>query len=449
VGLLGLIVGLAAVTNAFTQRSTKSDETALAARSDLVYAERAVTRYWRERVALNEHLLSPSAPLRSEMTPYELAFERALGRVGATTPREHVLVASALVADHAMISAFARYESDVGAGATLRGAYYQASLVVHGLAKLAALHETEADSATVQAASARALARNFRILTLLLIAAAIVVSAAWAIRLFRRIADQNRELKALDALKDEFVASVSHELRTPLTSIRGYLALLREQGAEEVSAAERDSYMAVVDRNADRLLHLVEDLLFIARLDAASLQLEQEPLSLTRLVEEAVDAALPAASLKELTLTLSACEVSEFVGDAARLGQLLDNLISNAIKFTQHGQVAVTLQVDAGQAVIEVADSGLGIPAGEQKRLFERFYRTSAANLNAVQGSGLGLSIAKAIAEGHGGTLEFESVEHHGTTFRLRLPLTRAPRPQTAALAESPTPGGRPWSEVD
>jgi signal transduction histidine kinase len=96
--------------------------------------------------------------------------------------------------------------------------------------------------------------------------------------------------------------------------------------------------------------------------------------------------------------------------------------------------VAVTLQVDAGQAVLEVADTGLGIPAGEQKRLFERFYRTSVANLNAVQGSGLGLSIAKAIAEGHGGTLEFESVEDQGTTFRLRLPLAPAPNPQPAAL---------------
>jgi signal transduction histidine kinase len=170
---------------------------------------------------------------------------------------------------------------------------------------------------------------------------------------------------------------------------------------------------------------------------------------LTRLVEEAVDAALPAASLKDLTLTLSVCEAPELVGDAARLGQLLDNLISNAIKFTQYGHVNVTLQVHAGHALIEVADTGLGIPAGEQKRLFERFYRTSAANLNAVQGSGLGLSIAKAIAESHGGTLEFESVEHEGTTFRVRLPLTPAPRPQTAARAESLTPGGRPSSEVD
>ena len=435
--LLGLIAALALIVDALTQESNQSDQTAATARADSVLTEAAVTRYWRERVALNDFLLRPSTSLRSEIAPYKHAFEQALGRVEATAPLEHALVASALVADKAMITAFANYEQAAlgraGASAALGDLNYQAGLVLTPLEGLTVVHEAETSSAAAQASSARSQARRVQLVALLIIVAAIVLASAWAIRIFRRIAEQNRELKVLDALKDEFVASVSHELRTPLTSIQGYIELVLDEETGPLND-DQQRYLAVVNRNSERLLRLVGDLLFIARLDAASLQLEQEPLSLTRLVEEAVNAALPAASLKDLTLTLSACEVSEFVGDGARLGQLLDNLISNAIKFTQQGQVAVTLQVDAGEAVIEVADTGLGIPAGEQKRLFERFYRTSVANLNAVQGSGLGLSIAKAIAEGHGGTLEFESVEHQGTTFRLRLPLAPAPNPQPAAL---------------
>lgn len=125
-----------------------------------------------------------------------------------------------------------------------------------------------------------------------------------------------------------------------------------------------------MNRSSERLLRLVGDLLFIAQVDAANLHLESAPVSLTRLVEEAVDAAQPAAGAKGLALKIAAEELPESLGDSARLAQLLDNLISNAIKFTPAGEVTVSLREQDGTAVIEVADSGIRIPAAEQQRLF-------------------------------------------------------------------------------
>jgi signal transduction histidine kinase len=149
---------------------------------------------------------------------------------------------------------------------------------------------------------------------------------------------------------------------------------------------------------------------------------------LSTLTTEAVEAARPRAEAKDLALETATQAVPAMAGDHDRLAQVLDNLISNAVKFTpQGGTVSVRLAVHNGEAALEVRDTGVGIPAAEQDRLFERFYRATTATERAIPGVGLGLTIAKAIVEAHGGNLDFESVEGSGTTFTVRLPLRTPP----------------------
>jgi len=225
-----------------------------------------------------------------------------------------------------------------------------------------------------------------------------------------------------EILKDQFFALVSHELRTPLTSIIGYLELVLED--DEALTDHHQRFLSVVDRNARRLLRLVGDLLFVAHVEAGRLALEVGQVDLRTLTVEAVEAARPRAEGKDLVLEAVTQATPPMAGDRDRLAQVLDNLVSNAVKFTpQGGSVTVRLTAHDGEARIEVCDTGVGIPASEQERLFERFYRATNATERAIPGVGLGLTIAKAIVEAHGGTLAFESVEGAGTTFRVRLPL--------------------------
>ncbi len=193
---------------------------------------------------------------------------------------------------------------------------------------------------------------------------------------------QNERLRKLDRMKDEFIALVSHELRTPLTSIRGYLELL------------------------------VDD---------------PETLALPDL--QRVQAGAPVAAARCISLT-SSVDTAPFVnGDRMRIGQVIDNLVSNALKFTpEGGRVEVRASARRGIARIEVCDTGMGIPEGEQSQLFERFFRTARAQDEAIPGVGLGLSITKAIVEAHGGRISVRSVEGRGTTFRVDLPTEAADR---------------------
>lgn len=225
-----------------------------------------------------------------------------------------------------------------------------------------------------------------------------------------------------DRLKDDFLALVSHELRTPLTSIRGYLELVLEE-PDELSE-EQLRFLRTVERSSDRLLRLVSDLLLVAQIQAAELSISPEPIGVDRIAEESVDAATPAAEASGVALVLRADSRAEIDGDHARLGQLLDNLVANALKFTPAGgRVEVRTITMDDMAVIEVRDTGMGIPADEQEQLFERFFRTRAATDRALQGTGLGLTIARAITEAHGGRIEFDSEEGIGTVFRVHLPL--------------------------
>jgi PAS domain S-box-containing protein len=245
----------------------------------------------------------------------------------------------------------------------------------------------------------------------------------------------NERLVELDRLKDEFVALVSHELRTPLTSIRGYLELIRE-GKAGRTTKRQDTFLEVMNRNSERLLRLVSDLLFVAQAESGKVTLELEALDLGDLARDAVDATRPLAESKSIELTVEAKSDVNVSADRARVVQLLDNLLSNAVKFTpEGGRVDVVLSARNGHAVLEVADSGIGIPPAEQDRLFERFYRASTATAQAVPGTGLGLAIAKAIVEAHGGRIEVDSDEGVGATFRVELPARQRARRRVKAAA--------------
>jgi signal transduction histidine kinase len=247
----------------------------------------------------------------------------------------------------------------------------------------------------------------------------------------RLLAEQNDRLRELDRLKDDFVSLVSHELRTPLTSIRGYIELLLED--LEPSETSRRRYLEVVDRNSLRLLELVSDLLFLAQVEAGKLAIEREPVDLGLVVEECVEASAPAADAKGIALTAHVGRVPKLDGDSARLAQMLDNLVSNALKFTpKGGRVDVRLSAAGSSALLEVEDTGVGIPEGEQGRLFERFFRSSTATENAIPGTGLGLTITKAIVERHGGSIEVESSEN-GTVVCVSLPVAELARPVPVA----------------
>jgi signal transduction histidine kinase len=241
--------------------------------------------------------------------------------------------------------------------------------------------------------------------------------------------------RAVNRLKDEFVATVSHELRTPLTSIIGYLELVLAGEAGSLTE-EQKQFLEVVDRNAGRLLGLVGDLLFVAQVEGGLLALERRPVDLQRVVSDAVAAARPLAEEKELDLRVDADAIDELWGDEQRLAQVLDNLVGNAIKFTPAGgRVCLRVRADESRAVIEVEDTGIGIPEGERERLFERFFRTSLAQEQAIPGSGLGLSVARMIVQGHGGRIDVESTEGEGSTFRVELPIRTPDR-----HSEAPAP---------
>jgi signal transduction histidine kinase len=189
-------------------------------------------------------------------------------------------------------------------------------------------------------------------------------------------------------------------------------------------------FLSVVERNAKRLQRLVGDLLFVAQFEAGKLSLETGPIALEDVAAESVESARPRADELGIDLRLNAETTPTYDGDAGRLGQTLDNLISNALKFTPAGgRVDVRVLDRRDRVVIEVADTGLGIAAGDQRRLFERFYRSAAATEAAIPGVGLGLSISKAIIEGHGGSIGVNSEEGRGTTFTIELPLNAAPAP--------------------
>ena len=248
-----------------------------------------------------------------------------------------------------------------------------------------------------------------------------------------------------DRVKDEFFALVSHELRTPLTAIIGYVELVLDDDEDTLDDTHR-THLEIADRNAKRLLRLVGDLLFVAQVETGQLSLEMSSVDLAEVAARSIETFLARARQRQIPLGADVTRVPALRGDRDRLGQALDNLIANALKFTPRGgEVEVRLRREGGEAVLSVCDSGPGIPADEQEHLFERFFRAEQAVQGAVEGIGLGLAIAQAIVHGHGGRIVIDSTPGKGATFSIRLPLAaeRGEREPAQAAASGEGAGGR------
>jgi PAS domain S-box-containing protein len=241
-----------------------------------------------------------------------------------------------------------------------------------------------------------------------------------------------QRLQEVDQVKDTFVSSVSHELRTPITSIVGYLEMLLEGEFGELSAAQRTA-VSRVDSNSKRLLSLIDELLVLSRVHEGHSGATGE-LDLREVARAAYDVVAPSWGHRDLDagIDLPDCPVT-VVGNPELLERVVVNLLGNAAKFTPDGgRVRVGVGVDEDEALLSVRDTGIGIPLEEQQHLFTRFFRSSLAQRHAIQGSGLGLSIAHAVVEEHGGRMSVTSRPGEGTELEVRVPLVHAGNVKTS-----------------
>ena len=225
------------------------------------------------------------------------------------------------------------------------------------------------------------------------------------------------------AVKDEFVGSVSHELRTPMTSILGHLEMLLDR---EDLPADALSSVEVVQRNAARLRLLVGDLLHVAAAGDGKLHPLRTPVDVAALIRESVDVAAPGGEQSQVVVETDLPETVIALLDRERLRQVIDNLVSNAIKYSEPGgRVCVRLRVGPSDLVITVEDSGIGMAAEDHHLIFSPFYRASEALHRMIPGTGLGLNIVESIVRAHGGEVCVESTLGQGATFTVTLPLMR------------------------
>jgi len=228
------------------------------------------------------------------------------------------------------------------------------------------------------------------------------------------------EIQDLARIKKDFILNMSHEMRTPLTAIRGYAETL-----EDLADDRTRSYVETIIRHTDRLIRIVEDLISLATLEEKGVVFEAEKVSLEEIAENVIRIFEPRAREKNLELRLEAADdLPSLKGDPFRLEQMLINLIANAVRYTEKGGIQVRLNKEPGGVAIEVVDSGIGIPAEEQGRVFERFYVVDKSRSRQAGGTGLGLSIVKHIVQLHGGLIELKSTPGVGSTFRIFLPST-------------------------
>jgi two-component system phosphate regulon sensor histidine kinase PhoR len=231
------------------------------------------------------------------------------------------------------------------------------------------------------------------------------------------------ELRRLERVRQDFVANVSHEFKTPLTAIQGFAETLLAGALDDPENNRR--FLEIIRNHAIRLARLTNDLLKLARIEAGKMELEFSSVGLLELIEGCTETTLLKANRKEITLEISVPpQLPPVRGDAALLRDVLQNLLDNAIQYTPaRGHISVIASAGPREAVVTVADTGIGIPLADSERIFERFYRVDAARSREAGGTGLGLSIAKHIVEAHGGKLWVESTVGQGSKFSFSLPL--------------------------
>ncbi len=242
----------------------------------------------------------------------------------------------------------------------------------------------------------------------------------------RKLAEVNEELKELDRLKSDLLANVSHELRTPLTAIKGYTDYMLERKLGAVTD-KQEKGLVVVQRNLDRLSRSISALLDFSRMDMGHVTLHIQPFPLAPLVEQVATSLRAELERKRLAFSVSLDPaLPPVIGDRERLSQVFENLIVNAMKFTPEGGQITVSAVRAGRigrptAEVRVRDTGIGIPANQLDRIFQRFHQVDGSSTRRYGGVGLGLSIVKIILDAHGAPIGVQSEVGHGTEFRFEL----------------------------
>jgi signal transduction histidine kinase/CHASE3 domain sensor protein len=242
--------------------------------------------------------------------------------------------------------------------------------------------------------------------------------------LFDEIEQKSRELEAASRHKSEFLANMSHELRTPLNAVLGYAELIQDGIYGEVPAKMAD-VLERIQQNGRHLLGLINDVLDLSKIEAGQLALAPADYSMRELVLDVVSATEALAAEKKLALEVDvAADLPRGRGDERRLTQVLLNLVSNAIKFTEVGSVSIRAKVEDSSFLVTVSDTGVGIAEGDRERIFEEFQQVDSSSTRKKGGTGLGLAIARRIVELHGGRIWIESTPGQGSTFAFTLPLS-------------------------
>ncbi len=230
--------------------------------------------------------------------------------------------------------------------------------------------------------------------------------------------------KVLERLKDEFVGTVSHELRTPLTAIRGFIELVADGEAGPVNEMQRE-FLEITARNTERLGALINDLLDTEKIESRRLEIRDDAVDLEAVLGDVAATFRHTAQEKGLAFREEVRPLPRICGDRDRLIQVFSNLVSNAIKYTPHGEVSISAASIGEGAEVVVRDTGIGLTAEEQERLFAKFFRGSHPVVAEAGGTGLGLVIVKALVERHRGSIQVESEAGRGSRFRVVLPALR------------------------
>ena len=229
------------------------------------------------------------------------------------------------------------------------------------------------------------------------------------------------EEKRVEAIKRDFVANVSHELRTPLASIKGYAETLLDGALEDKATLK--NFLTIIDRHANRMTALIEDLLTLSMLESHQMPMSFESLDIKGLINSVIQGFEKQAKDKDIELIMNiGIEIPKITADKDRLEQVIVNLVDNAVKYTNKGTVRVLAEKSDDMLQVNVEDTGIGIPEKDIPRIFERFYRVDKGRSRELGGTGLGLAIVKHIIQGHNGKIWVKSQPGKGTTFSFTIP---------------------------
>lgn len=253
-------------------------------------------------------------------------------------------------------------------------------------------------------------------------------------QLQQRIADathelqlSNAQLRRVDAIKDEFLSMASHQLRTPLTSVKGYLSMVLDGDAGEITGTQRQ-LLSEAFVSSERMVHLIHDFLNVSRLQTGRFMIEKSPTDIVQLVRDEVGSLQHIAAKRNMKLVFHVSgEFPLLLLDAGKLRQVVMNYIDNALFYSLDSKKTITVMLACVDNMVElrVIDSGIGVPKAEQHRLFSKFFRAGNAQRQRPDGTGVGLYLAKKVITGHGGEVLFLSEEGKGSTFGFRLPVSR------------------------